>query len=63
MLVNVAFRQSFLTSGNADAAYLAFIGWYALCFLVTWAVVPAAGAAAADRRVTCTIAMSRAALG
>ncbi|WP_307812441.1 nitrate/nitrite transporter [Micromonospora coerulea] len=38
VLVNVAFRQSFLTSGNADAAYLAFIGWYALCFLVTWAV-------------------------
>ncbi|WFE42370.1 nitrate/nitrite transporter [Micromonospora sp. WMMD998] len=38
VLVNVAFRQSFLTSGTADAAYLAFIGWYALCFLVTWAV-------------------------
>ncbi|SCG56199.1 MFS transporter [Micromonospora inositola] len=38
VLVNVAFRQSFLTSGNADAAYLAFIGWYALCFVVTWAV-------------------------
>ncbi|ATO16428.1 MFS transporter [Micromonospora sp. WMMA2032] len=38
VLVNVAFRQSFLTSGTADAAYLAFIGWYALCFLVTWVV-------------------------
>ncbi|WBB74490.1 NarK/NasA family nitrate transporter [Micromonospora sp. WMMD1128] len=38
VLVNVAFRQSFLTSGTADAAYLAFIGWYALCFLVTWAI-------------------------
>nr|WP_218105356.1 nitrate/nitrite transporter [Micromonospora rhizosphaerae] len=38
VLVNVAFRQSFLSSGNADAAYLAFIGWYALCFAVTWAV-------------------------
>ena len=38
VLVNIAFRQSFLTSGNADAAYLAFIGWYALCFAVTWVV-------------------------
>ncbi|MGB2568546.1 MFS transporter [Micromonospora citrea] len=38
VLVNVAFRQSFLTSGNADAAYVAFIGWYALCFGLTWAV-------------------------
>ena len=38
MLVNIAFRQSFLSSGNADAAYLAFIGWYALCFAVTWVV-------------------------
>jgi NNP family nitrate/nitrite transporter-like MFS transporter len=38
VLVNVAFRQSFLASGTADAAYLAFIGWYALCFAVTWVV-------------------------
>ncbi|MGC4744207.1 MFS transporter [Micromonospora sp. DT201] len=38
VLVNIAFRQSFLGSGNADAAYLAFIGWYALCFAVTWVV-------------------------
>ena len=38
VLVNVAFRQSFLTAGTADAAYLAFIAWYALCFLVTWVV-------------------------
>ncbi|MFG1739634.1 MFS transporter [Micromonospora chalcea] len=38
VLVNVAFRQSFLASGTADAAYLAFIAWYALCFLVTWVV-------------------------
>ncbi|TYC26398.1 NarK/NasA family nitrate transporter [Micromonospora sp. MP36] len=38
VLVNVAFRQSFLVAGNADSAYLAFIGWYALCFAVTWVV-------------------------
>jgi NNP family nitrate/nitrite transporter-like MFS transporter len=38
VLVNLAFRQSFLTTGSADAAYVAFIAFYALCFLVTWAV-------------------------
>lgn len=38
VLVNIAFRQSFLGSGNADSAYLAFIGWYALCCAVTWFV-------------------------
>ncbi|WP_243420512.1 MFS transporter [Micromonospora globispora] len=38
VLVNIAFRQSFLAAGTADAAYLAFIAFYALCFAVTWAV-------------------------
>ncbi|GAA2581966.1 NarK family nitrate/nitrite MFS transporter [Winogradskya consettensis] len=38
VLVNLAFRQSFLTYRTADAAYLTFIGFYALCVLVTWAV-------------------------
>jgi MFS transporter, NNP family, nitrate/nitrite transporter len=38
VLVNLAFRQSFLATKSADAAYLAFIGFYALCVLVTWAV-------------------------
>lgn len=38
VLVNLAFRQSFLTYRDADAAYLAFIGFYALCVLITWAV-------------------------
>jgi len=38
VLVNLAFRQSFLTYRSADAAYLAFIAFYALCVLVTWAV-------------------------
>ncbi|MDG4828485.1 NarK/NasA family nitrate transporter [Solwaraspora sp. WMMD1047] len=37
VLVNVAFRQSFLTYQSADAAYLGFIAFYALCFAVTWA--------------------------
>ncbi|AGL17651.1 NarK/NasA family nitrate transporter [Actinoplanes sp. N902-109] len=38
VLVNLAFRQSFLAYKTADAAYLTFIGFYALCVLVTWAV-------------------------
>ncbi|GAB3963577.1 hypothetical protein GCM10027615_04260 [Plantactinospora veratri] len=38
VLVNIAFRQSFLAYSSADAAYLAFIAWYALCLVVTWVV-------------------------
>jgi MFS transporter, NNP family, nitrate/nitrite transporter len=38
VLVNLAFRQSFLSYGTADAAYLAFIAFYALCIGVTWVV-------------------------
>jgi NNP family nitrate/nitrite transporter-like MFS transporter len=38
VLVNLAFRQSFRTTGSADAAYLAFLAFYAVCVLVTWAV-------------------------
>ena len=38
VLVQIAFRQSFLTMGNGDAAYLAFIAFYALCAAITWAV-------------------------
>jgi NNP family nitrate/nitrite transporter-like MFS transporter len=38
VLVNLAFRQSFLTYKTGDGAYLVFIAFYALCFVVTWAV-------------------------
>ena len=38
VLVNLAFRQSFLTYKSADAAYISFIAFYALCFAVTWFV-------------------------
>ena len=38
VLVNVAFRQSFLNYHTGDAAYLAFIAYYAVCFGLTWAV-------------------------
>jgi NNP family nitrate/nitrite transporter-like MFS transporter len=37
VLVNLAFRQSFLTLKNGDGAYIAFIACYGLCFAVTWA--------------------------
>jgi NNP family nitrate/nitrite transporter-like MFS transporter len=38
VLVNLAFRQSFLSYKTGNAAYIAFIAFYALCFLVTWVV-------------------------
>ena len=38
MLVNLAFRQSFLATKSADSAYIAFIAFYAVCFAVTWFV-------------------------
>ena len=44
VLVNLAFRQSFLETKSADAAYIGFIAFYALCVLVTWAVYLRPGA-------------------
>ena len=38
VLVNIAFRESFLTYHTGDGAYVAFISFYAICVLVTWAV-------------------------
>jgi MFS transporter, NNP family, nitrate/nitrite transporter len=38
VLVNLAFRQSFLNTGDANAAYIGFIAFYAVCVLVTWVV-------------------------
>ncbi|KAB2339476.1 nitrate/nitrite transporter [Actinomadura rudentiformis] len=38
VLVNVAFRQSFLTYKTGDGAYIAFIAFYALCFALTYLV-------------------------
>jgi NNP family nitrate/nitrite transporter-like MFS transporter len=38
VLVNLVFRQSFLSTGNANAAYIAFIAFYGVCVVVTWAV-------------------------
>jgi NNP family nitrate/nitrite transporter-like MFS transporter len=38
VLVNVAFRESFLSVKSGNAAYISFIAYYGLCFLVTYAV-------------------------
>jgi len=38
VMVNLAFRQSFLTLKNGDGAYVAFIAFYMVCVVVTWAV-------------------------
>jgi len=38
VLVNVAFRQSFLCYKNGNGAYIGFIAFYAACFVVTWFV-------------------------
>jgi MFS transporter, NNP family, nitrate/nitrite transporter len=36
VLVNIALRQSFLSSGTGDGAYIAFIAFYVACLIVTW---------------------------
>ncbi|WP_221357397.1 nitrate/nitrite transporter [Streptomyces beigongshangae] len=36
--INLAFRQSFLSVGSGTGAFVAFLAFYAVCFLVTWAV-------------------------
>lgn len=38
VLVNLAFRQSFLTYHTGNAAYLSFIAFYVACFMLTWVV-------------------------
>lgn len=47
--INLAFRQSFLSSGSGTGAFVAFLAFYAVCIVVTWAVYlrrPAVGGAA-----------------
>ena len=38
VLVQLAFRESFLAYGNGSAAYVSFIAFYVACAAVTWAV-------------------------
>ncbi|MEV7033980.1 nitrate/nitrite transporter [Streptomyces sp. NPDC093272] len=51
--INLAFRQSFLTSGSGSGAFVAFLVFYGLCFAVTWAVY-LRGPAAQGRAATAT---------
>jgi NNP family nitrate/nitrite transporter-like MFS transporter len=44
VLVNVAFRQSFLAYGTGDAAYIGFIAFYVICTALSWAVYLRPGA-------------------
>ncbi|MFB6825190.1 nitrate/nitrite transporter [Streptomyces virginiae] len=36
--INLVFREAFRTSGSGTAAFVTFLGFYALCCAVTWAV-------------------------
>ncbi|UIX33728.1 nitrate/nitrite transporter [Streptomyces sp. GQFP] len=36
--INLAFRQSFLSVGSGTGAFVAFLAFYGVCFVVTWAV-------------------------
>ncbi|GGW20333.1 MFS transporter [Streptomyces capoamus] len=55
--INLAFRQSFLSYGSGTGAFLAFLAYYGVCFVVTWAVylrrpagqVPATAVAAQEK--------------
>jgi MFS transporter, NNP family, nitrate/nitrite transporter len=38
VLINLAFRQSFLTAKTGDPAFWAFIAFYVVCIAVTWVV-------------------------
>ncbi|MFF2043596.1 nitrate/nitrite transporter [Kitasatospora sp. NPDC058170] len=49
VLVNLAFRQSFLASHNGDAAYLGFLVAYLLCSALTWVACLRPGSAWAER--------------
>ncbi|WP_167152960.1 MFS transporter [Streptomyces sp. MBT27] len=46
LAINLAFRQSFQTSGTGTAAFAAFLACYAACSAVTWAVYVRTPAAA-----------------
>ena len=36
--INLAFRESFLTHESGTPAFVSFLAFYAVCFVVTWAV-------------------------
>ncbi|WP_225844415.1 NarK/NasA family nitrate transporter [Streptomyces sp. HPF1205] len=48
--INLAFRESFLSQKSGTPAFVAFLAFYGVCFLVTWAVYLRRGAPAAAGR-------------
>ena len=36
--INLIFRESFLSAGTGTAAFVSFLAFYGICFVVTWAV-------------------------
>ena len=48
VLVNIAFRQSFLNYATGDAAYIVFIAFYLCCVAVTWVAYARPSARQAD---------------
>ena len=48
LLINLAFRQSFQTAGSGTPAFWAFLGFYAVCFVVTYVVYMRNAKAATD---------------
>ncbi|MFD1051130.1 MFS transporter, partial [Kibdelosporangium lantanae] len=38
LFINLAFRESFLTAQSGVPAFVSFLVFYAVCFVVTWSV-------------------------
>ena len=49
VLINLAFRESFLTAGSGAPAFWSFLAYYVVCMAVTWAVYLRAEPVGADR--------------
>ncbi|MFF3610208.1 nitrate/nitrite transporter [Streptomyces sp. NPDC002580] len=50
--INLAFRQSFLSSASGTGAFVTFLAFYAVAFVVTWAVYLRRPATTGDRTTT-----------
>ena len=48
LLINLAFRQSFLAAKSGTPAFWAFLAFYAVCFVVTYVVYMRSSTAATD---------------
>ncbi|MEW2289736.1 nitrate/nitrite transporter [Streptomyces sp. NPDC047841] len=57
--INLAFRQSFLSYGSGTGAFVAFLAYYGVCFVVTWAVYLRRTAARVPATTTASEAKAR----